>query len=92
MKVVFSLIVILPSSSTHREQNRMVMVDWEDPCAAVCAPGHLAARHHVRVLFLLSGVVDIAEPGVLTRQNMKLERAAEALAFWCAGAADDKPH
>lgn len=80
VKVVFSLIVILPELFYPPGTNRMVMVDWEDPKRPFVFQD---TWQHITMygFFLFSGVVDIVSQVCQARQNMKLERAAEALAF-----------
>ncbi|XP_066203254.1 transmembrane epididymal protein 1A-like [Saccopteryx leptura] len=60
--------------------NRLRIVDWEDPRRPFLFTN---GWQHVTMygFFLLSGVVDIVSQSCQARQNMKLERAAEALSF-----------
>lgn len=81
MKVVFPLLGILPEFFYPPGVNRLTMVDWEDPRRPFVFKDNW---QHVTMyaFFLLSGVVDIVSQACQARQNVKLERAAEALAFY----------
>ncbi|XP_049730796.1 transmembrane epididymal protein 1A-like [Elephas maximus indicus] len=60
--------------------NRLMMVDWEDPQRPFLFKDNW---QHITMygFFLFSGVVDIVSQSCQAWQKMKLERAAEALAF-----------
>ncbi|XP_057595471.1 transmembrane epididymal protein 1A-like [Hippopotamus amphibius kiboko] len=79
-KVVFSLSLIFPELFYPPGTNRLMMVDWEDPQRPFVFKDEW---QHVTMygFFLLSGVVDVVSQACQARQNLKLERAAEALAF-----------
>ncbi|XP_004424865.1 PREDICTED: transmembrane epididymal protein 1A-like [Ceratotherium simum simum] len=80
VKVVVTLLGIIPEFFYPPGVNRLTMVDWEDPQRPFLFKDNW---QHVTMygFFLLSGVVDIVSQSCRARQNMKLERAAEALAF-----------
>uniref|UniRef100_A0A8C3X5W9 Transmembrane epididymal protein 1 n=1 Tax=Catagonus wagneri TaxID=51154 RepID=A0A8C3X5W9_9CETA len=80
VKVVISLTGIFPEFFYPPGVNRLRMVDWEDPKRPFVFKDNW---QHVTMyaFFLFSGVVDIVSQACQARQNMKLERAAEALAF-----------
>ncbi|KAM4889401.1 transmembrane epididymal protein 1 [Thomomys bottae] len=61
--------------------NRLQMIDWENPQRPFLFKDNW---QHVTMygLFLLSSVVNIVSQVCLAQQNLKLERAAEALAFY----------
>lgn len=80
VKTVVSLTGILTEFFYPPGVNRMMIVDWEDPRR----PFRFSETwYHVTMyaFFLLSGVVDIVSQACQARQNVKVERAAEALAF-----------
>ncbi|EPY82382.1 Transmembrane epididymal protein 1A [Camelus dromedarius] len=81
VKIVISLIGIFPEFFYPLGVSRLRMVDWEDPRRPFMFKDNW---QHVTMygFFLLSGVVDIVSQACQARQNMKLERAAEALAFF----------
>lgn len=80
-KVAITLTGILTEFFYPPGINRMKMVDWEDPRRPFMFKD---AWHHVTMysFFLLSGLADIVSQLCLARQSMKLERAAEAVAFY----------
>ncbi|XP_036302795.1 transmembrane epididymal protein 1A-like [Pipistrellus kuhlii] len=80
VKVVVSLTGILSEFFFPPGVNRMKLVNWEDPRRPFLFSENW---HHSTMygFFMLSGVVDIVSQSCLARQSMKLERAAEALAF-----------
>ncbi|KAL6045160.1 hypothetical protein STEG23_013851 [Scotinomys teguina] len=61
--------------------NRVQMIDWKDPRRPFVFKDNW---QHVTMFgfFILSGVVDIVSQSHLARWGVKLERAAEALAFY----------
>ncbi|XP_015425920.1 PREDICTED: transmembrane epididymal protein 1A-like [Myotis davidii] len=79
-KVVISLTGILAEFFYPPGANRMKMVNWEDPRRPFVFSNNW---HHITMygFFMLSGVVDIVSQACQARQSLKLERAAEALAF-----------
>ncbi|XP_039706487.1 transmembrane epididymal protein 1A-like [Pteropus medius] len=79
-KVVIALIGIILEFFYPPGVNRLKMIDWEDPQRPFLFQNNW---QHVTMygFFLLSGVVDIVSQSCQARQNIKLERAAEALAF-----------
>ncbi|XP_025722387.1 transmembrane epididymal protein 1A-like [Callorhinus ursinus] len=81
MKLVISLGGIIPEFFYPPGVNRMRIVDWEDPRRPFLFYDNW---DHVTMygFFMLSGVVDIVNQSCQAWQNVKLERAAEALAFW----------
>lgn len=81
VKVVISLAGIIPEFFYPPGVNRLKMIDWEDPKRPFLFQNNW---QHVTMygFFLLSGVVDIVSQSCQARQNIKLERAAEALAFF----------
>ncbi|GAB5576603.1 transmembrane epididymal protein 1 [Prionailurus iriomotensis] len=80
MKVAISLTGIITEFFYPPGVNRMMMVDWEDPRRPFVFYDNW---YHVTMygFFTLSGVVDIVSRACQAQQNVKLERAAEALAF-----------
>ncbi|XP_019318927.1 transmembrane epididymal protein 1A-like [Panthera pardus] len=80
MKVAISLTGIITEFFYPPGVNRMMMVDWEDPRRPFVFYDNW---YHVTMygFFMLSGVVDIVSRACQAQQNVKLERAAEALAF-----------
>ncbi|XP_004603323.2 transmembrane epididymal protein 1 [Sorex araneus] len=80
MKVVVTMTGILPELFYPLGVNRMKMVDWEDPRRPFLFKDNW---HHITMygFFLVSGVVDIVSQSCQARQNVRLERAAESLAF-----------
>ncbi|XP_027807294.2 transmembrane epididymal protein 1A-like [Marmota flaviventris] len=81
VKVVITLTGILTEFFYPPGINRMKMVDWEDPQRPFMFTD---AWHHITMylFFMLSGVVDIVSQLCLAQQSRKLERAAEAVAFY----------
>lgn len=81
VKVVISLTGILAEFFYPPGVNRMKIVNWEDPRRPFVFSNNW---HHITMygFFMLSGVVDIVSQTCQARQSMKLERAAEALAFF----------
>ncbi|XP_055977535.1 transmembrane epididymal protein 1A-like [Sorex fumeus] len=81
VKVVVTMTGILPEFFYPLGVNRMKVVDWEDPRRPFLFKDNW---HHVTMygFFLVSGVVDIVSQSCQARQNIKLERAAESLAFF----------
>ncbi|XP_006869896.1 PREDICTED: transmembrane epididymal protein 1-like [Chrysochloris asiatica] len=81
VKLVFSVSGILGEFFYPPGTNRMMIVDWKDPKRPFMFKNNW---EHVTMygFFLLSGVVDIVSQSCLARQKIKLERAAEALAFF----------
>ncbi|EPQ02855.1 Transmembrane epididymal protein 1 [Myotis brandtii] len=79
-KVVITLTGILAEFFYPPGVNRMKMVNWEDPRRPFVFSNNW---HHITMygFFMLSGVVDIVSQSCQARQSIKLERAAEALAF-----------
>lgn len=61
--------------------NRLKMIDWNDPRRVFIFKDNW---EHVTMFgfFILSGIVDIVSQAHLARWSVKLERAAEALAFY----------
>ncbi|XP_025769970.1 transmembrane epididymal protein 1A-like [Puma concolor] len=80
MKVAISLTGIITEFFYPPGVNRMMMVDWEDPRRPFLFYDNW---YHVTMygFFTLSGIVDIVSRACQAQQNVKLERAAEALAF-----------
>ncbi|XP_008155771.2 transmembrane epididymal protein 1A-like [Eptesicus fuscus] len=80
VKVVISLAGILAEFFYPPGVNRMKIVNWEDPRRPFVFSNNW---HHITMygFFMLSGAVDIVSQSCQARQSMKLERAAEALAF-----------
>ncbi|KAM6160960.1 transmembrane epididymal protein 1A-like [Erethizon dorsatum] len=81
VKVVLTLTGILGELFYPPGVNRTRLVDWEAPLRPFLFKD---SWQHVTMysFFMLSGVVDIVSQRCLARQNAKLERAAEALAFY----------
>lgn len=79
--------VIVPSFGIFGEYfyplgvNRLKMIDWKDPRRLFIFKDNW---QHVTMFgfFILSGVVDIVSQAQRARWSVKLERAAEALAFY----------
>lgn len=81
VKVVFSLTLILSELFYPPGVNRTRLVDWEAPERPFLFRKNW--QHTTMYsFFMLSGVVDIVSQSCLARQNVKLERAAEARAFY----------
>ncbi|XP_034349125.1 transmembrane epididymal protein 1A-like [Arvicanthis niloticus] len=80
-KVVVLSICIIDEYFYPPGVNRLKMIDWEDPRRVFIFKDNW---EHVTMFgfFLLSGIVDIVSQAHLTRWSVKLERAAEALAFY----------
>ncbi|KAM9582706.1 transmembrane epididymal protein 1A-like [Trichechus inunguis] len=80
VKVVITTAGIIPEFFYPPGENRLTMVDWEDPRRPFIFKDNW---QHVTMygFFLLSGVVDIVSQSCQAQQKLKLERAAEALAF-----------
>ncbi|XP_008584254.1 PREDICTED: transmembrane epididymal protein 1-like [Galeopterus variegatus] len=81
IKVFVTLTGILSEFFYPPGVNRLMLIDWDDPRQPFMFKN---SWHHVTIygFFLLSGVVDIMSQSCWSRQNVKLERAAEALAFY----------
>ncbi|XP_002716519.1 transmembrane epididymal protein 1A [Oryctolagus cuniculus] len=80
-KVSIALIGILTEWFFPPGVNRLVIIDWKDPQRSFLFKD---AWHHITMygFFVFSGVVDIMSQWRRERQWVKLERAAEALAFY----------
>lgn len=80
VKIVASLLSIISEFFYPLGVNRLKIIDWEDPQRPFVFQNNW---QHITMysFFLLSGVVDIVSRSCQAQQNMKLERAAEALAF-----------
>uniref|UniRef100_A0A8C9ACE8 Transmembrane epididymal protein 1 n=1 Tax=Prolemur simus TaxID=1328070 RepID=A0A8C9ACE8_PROSS len=81
VKVVLTLTGILLEFFYPPGVNRLMMIDWEDPRRPFVFKD---CWQHVTMygFFMLSGVVDIVSQLCLALKSRKLERAAEALAFY----------
>ncbi|XP_037382475.1 transmembrane epididymal protein 1A-like [Talpa occidentalis] len=81
IKVTTTLLGILLELFYPPGANRLMIVDWEDPQRPFVFKDNW---QHITMymFFLASGVVDTVSQSFQARQNIKLERAAEALAFW----------
>ncbi|XP_004834912.1 transmembrane epididymal protein 1A-like [Heterocephalus glaber] len=81
VKVVFTFTGILGELFYPPGVNRTRLVDWDDPQRPFLFKD---GWQHITMysFFMFSGVVDIVSQRCLARQNVKLERAAEALAFY----------
>ncbi|XP_014701642.2 transmembrane epididymal protein 1A-like [Equus asinus] len=81
VKAVISVIGLMAQFFYPPGENRLMMVDWEDPQRPFLFKD---SWQHATMygFFLVSGVVDILSQWCWARQNIKLERAAEALAFY----------
>ncbi|XP_016076030.1 PREDICTED: transmembrane epididymal protein 1A-like [Miniopterus natalensis] len=84
VKIVICLIAMLAEFFYPPGVNRLKIVNWEDPRRPFMFSN---SWQHITMygFFLISGVADIVSQSCLARQNMKLERAAEALAFCMLG-------
>ncbi|XP_039097631.1 transmembrane epididymal protein 1A-like [Hyaena hyaena] len=82
VKLAVSLTGIIAEFFYPPGVNRMMIVDWEDPRRPFVFYDNW---YHITMygFFMLSGVVDIVSQACQALQNVKVERAAEALAF-CA--------
>ncbi|XP_019523652.1 PREDICTED: transmembrane epididymal protein 1-like [Hipposideros armiger] len=80
VKIVACLMGIIPEFFYPLGVNRMKVIDWEDPQRPFLFQNNW---QHITMysFFLLSGMVDIVSRSCQAQQNIKLERAAEALAF-----------
>uniref|UniRef100_G1U1V1 Transmembrane epididymal protein 1 n=1 Tax=Oryctolagus cuniculus TaxID=9986 RepID=G1U1V1_RABIT len=80
LTLLFSAGVSGPAAETEGV-NRLVIIDWKDPQRSFLFKD---AWHHITMygFFVFSGVVDIMSQWRRERQWVKLERAAEALAFY----------
>ncbi|KAM7132330.1 transmembrane epididymal protein 1A-like [Molossus nigricans] len=81
VKIVISLAGIMAEFYYPPGNNRLRIVKWEDPQRPFL---YLNNWSHATIysFFLLSGVVDIVSQSCQARQSIKLEHAAEALAFF----------
>ncbi|MBZ3881211.1 Transmembrane epididymal protein 1A [Sciurus carolinensis] len=81
MKMAIALTGVLTEFFYPLGVNRLKIVDWEDPHRPFMFKD---SWQHVTMylFFMLSGVVDIVSQLCLARQSVKLERAAEAIAFY----------
>ncbi|XP_052013989.1 transmembrane epididymal protein 1A-like [Apodemus sylvaticus] len=81
VKVVVSALGILGEYFYPLGVNRLKMIDWKDPRRLFVFKDNW---QHVTMFgfFFLSGIVDIVSHAQPARWSVKLERAAEALAFY----------
>ncbi|XP_040858580.1 transmembrane epididymal protein 1A-like [Ochotona curzoniae] len=81
VKVVITTIGIVLEFFFPPGVNRLVIIDWKDPRRPFLFKDNW---HHITMygFFLLSGVADIVSHSCRARPCVKLERAAEALAFY----------
>ncbi|KAM9225771.1 transmembrane epididymal protein 1A-like [Dugong dugon] len=79
-KVVITTAGIIPEFFYPPGEYRLRMVDWEDPRRPFIFKDNW---QHVTMygFFLISGVVDIVSQSCQAQRKLKLEQAAEALAF-----------
>ncbi|XP_221310.4 transmembrane epididymal protein 1A-like [Rattus norvegicus] len=84
MKVIVPAFGIIGEYFYPLGVNRLKMIDWKDPRRLFIFKDNW---QHVTMFgfFILSGVVDIVSQAQQARWSMKLERAAEALAFYVLG-------
>ncbi|XP_008829554.1 transmembrane epididymal protein 1A-like [Nannospalax galili] len=81
LKVVIPCVGILAEFYYPPGINRAVMIDWEDPQRPFVFKDNWQ-HFTMYVFFLLSGMVDIVSQSCVAHRSARLERAAEALAFY----------